>query len=86
MLEPHYQVFKDKLKYIIDKDDSSLNKAKYTYGKDVYYDRSLTNVLKTDKSIKAVLIATKPESHLDIAKLCLKYNKHIWKYYPTKCS
>ena len=25
-----------------------------------------------------MLIATKPESHLDIAKLCLKYNKHIW--------
>ena len=29
-------------------------------------------------SYKAVLIATKPESHLDIAKLCLKYDKHIW--------
>ena len=72
------RVFKDKLKFIIDKDDDNLNKAKYTYGKDVNYDRSLTNVLKTDKSIQAVLIATKPESHLDIAKLCLKYNKHIW--------
>ena len=50
------RVFKDKLKYIIDKDDSSLNKAKYTYGKDVYYDRSLTNVLKTDKSTRSVSI------------------------------
>tara|TARA_B100000900_G_C20573050_1_gene714126 strand:- start:745 stop:1695 length:951 start_codon:yes stop_codon:yes gene_type:complete len=72
------RVFKDKLKYIIDKEEDALNKAKHDCGKDVYYDRSLTNVLKTDKSIKAVLIATKPESHLDIAKLCLKYNKHIW--------
>jgi len=72
------RVFKDKLNYIIDKDDHNLNKAKYNYGNDVKYDRSLTNVLKTDKSIKAVLIATKPESHLDIAKLCLKYDKHIW--------
>ena len=72
------RVFKDKLKYIIDKEDHALNKAKYDYGNDFLYDRSLTNVLKTDKSIKAVLIATKPESHLDIAKLCLRYGKHIW--------
>jgi len=72
------RVFKDKLKYIIDKEDHALNKAKYDYGNDFLYDRSLTNVLKTDKSIKAVLIATKPESHLDIAKLCLGYGKHIW--------
>ena len=72
------RVFKDKLKYIIDKDDHNLNKAKYSYGNNVNYDRSLTNVLKTDKSIKAILIATKPESHLDIAKLCLRYGKHIW--------
>ena len=71
-------VFKDKLKYFIDKEDHALNKAKYDYGNDFLYDRSLTNVLKTDKSIKAVLIATKPESHLDIAKLCLRYGKHIW--------
>ena len=72
------RVFKDKLKYIIDKEERALNKAKYDYGNDFLYDRSLTNVLKTDKSIKAILIATKPESHLDIAKLCLRYGKHIW--------
>ena len=71
------ELFKDKLKYIIDKDDSSLNKAKYTYGKDVYYDRSLTNVLKTDKSIKAVLIATKLRVTFRYRKVCLKYDKHM---------
>lgn len=72
------RVFKKELTCIIDKYDKNLDKAKNDYGDSVCYDRSLTNCLKTNKKIKAVLIATKPESHLDIAKLCLKYNKHIW--------
>ena len=27
---------------------------------------------------KAVLIATPPESHLDLAKLSIYYNRHVW--------
>ena len=44
----------------------------------VNYENNLANVLEYNKDIKAVLIATPPESHLDLAKLSIYYNRHVW--------
>ena len=37
----------------------------------------LENVLR-DPEIKAVAIATKADTHFEVAKLCLEYNKDLW--------
>ena len=72
------RVFSDKITHIVDKEEDNLNKAKHLYGSRFNYDVSLTNVLEYNKDVKAVLIATKPETHLDLAKLCIYYNRHCW--------
>ena len=72
------RVFRDELKFIVDKSDANLSKAKHDYGGSVKYENNLTNVLEYNKDVKAVLIATPPESHLDIAKLSIYYDRHVW--------
>lgn len=72
------RVFQDKITHIVDKSHDNLDRAKNLYGSKYKYDVSLTNLLENDKSIKAVIIATKPESHLDLAKLSIYYGKHVW--------
>jgi len=72
------RVFSDKITHIVDKSHNELDKAKHLYGSKFKYDVSLTNVLEHNNDVKAVLIATKPESHLDLAKLSIYYGRHVW--------
>lgn len=68
--------FSDKLTAICDSNPDSLKEAKNKYPNvDMYHD--LDSALK-DSRIAAVIIATKANTHFEVAVKCLKEKKHIW--------
>ncbi len=70
-----YELIGDNLKYVCDIDESNENKVK-EISKTIKFTTKIDDVLK-DKDINSVIIATPAETHFELSKKCLEYDKHV---------
>ena len=63
------------LEIIIEKDQNQINLGRKTL-KNINFSNNLNDILKNE-NIKAVILATPPETHFTLAKKILNSNKHL---------
>lgn len=65
------------VRYVCDSNENNLSKAKKVCGTKTKYTRDYLDIIK-DSSIQAVVIATPPQTHYDLAYQAIKARKHVF--------